>query len=611
MSRCLLIMENSLKLTRELFIECDWNYDVLPEKRSGYSSVMYCLQQYSKDMLDQGKTTHSKALDLLSRAASMMLVPSRINEPFKASIQDFHAGRRSALPDDFTEEELIFFQEILNDVNEPWLKARIADLLWLLLIPKNPENAKIAIDSYISEPINGEAWHRGVKDCWERAARLSMQIKDFDRLKIIKSKLFSAFSSEYPSDSLMKFWLADLLDDLKIDNDFRENIAFSLTEKANTLKINGDYRSARSYFELASKKYKQYSDENGWLESLIAIAECFELEADSRSSGSNMVANSFYENAIQAYRCIPNKHRVAYGVDESARAIRDKIVTSGKAALDEMCMISTPGIDISDTAKLSIEHVSGKLSPEQAILYFTGLYSVPKYKELRETSKIIMQQSVLSSLVGATHMNSDGRVIAKTPAINFNDGEDSPGNQAALHRQIQQQFSIEVQCVVEGQIMPALLMEHRFTRELMVTACHYSRIVPQNREQLLGHALWLGFEYEFGAAIHLLCPQVEHIVRSQLKEAGVHTSNIDKDGIENENGLSTLMELPEVIRLYGEDLAFEIKSVFTDTLGSNLRNEVAHGLLDDNSSSSIDSIYAWWMVLKLVVRSIPDIINKE
>lgn len=602
-------MENSLELTRDQFLECNWSYDVSPDDRYGYSSVMGCLQKHSKEMLEQGKAEHSKTLDLLSRAASMMLAASSINEPLKAYFQDFQAGRRSALPDDFTEEELMFFEEILNDVNEPWLKARLADLLWLLRKTKNPEHAKIAIDSYTSQLIDDETWHHDVKDCWERAARLCMQIRDLDRLSAIKSRLFSAFNSEYPRSKFMTLWIADLLDKLKIDNDFNEDIASSLIEKANYLKKDGDFHSAISYFELASKKYKQCSNENGWLESLVAIADCFELEANSRSGGSNMVANSFYENAIQAYRRIPTKHREAYGVEDKIRLIRDKIANTGKASLDEMGLLSTPGIDISDMIKKSIEHVSGKRSAEEALMYFTGLFSGPKYKELSESAKEIIQKSLFSSLFGSSHMSSDGRVIAKTPGMNLSAGEDDPANQAALHSQIQQQFSIEVQLVVEGQIMPALkqlLMEHRLPKELMVACCHYSPIVPQSREQLLGYGLWLGFEYEFGAAIHLLCPQVEHIVRSQLKESGAHTSNIDKEGIENENGLSTLMDLPEALKLYGEDLTFEIKSVFTDSLGFNLRNEVAHGLLDDNTSSSIHSIYAWWMVLKLVIRSLRD-----
>jgi hypothetical protein len=600
-------MEDSLQLTRKLFLECNWSYDASSEEHDGYSSVTSHLQRSSNEMVNAEMTEHSKVLELLARAVSMMLVATRLNEPFKAYFQDFQAGRRSDLHEDFTAEELVFFEDILSDITEPWLKARLADLLWLLKKPKNPEHAKVAIDSYITHVIDDDTWHRDVNNCWERAARLCIQIQDVDRLEDIKKELFQAFCSEYPRSKFMTLWIADLLDKLKIDREFKEDIALSLHRKGDELKVDSDFYAARSYFELASKKYQQCADEKGWLESLIAIAECFELEADSRSSDSNLAANSFYENAIQAYRGIPTKHRDSNGIEGKITTIRTKITQSGKASLGEMSLLKMSKIDISDMANSSIKYVSGKHSPEEALMYFTSLFKGPEYEKLAANAKESMKRSLFSSLFGANHMSSDGRVIAKTPAMNLDAGEDDPANQAALHKQIQQQFSIEVQFVVEGQILPALrqlLMEHRFTKELMVAICHQSPIVPNCRENLLGYALWLGFEHEFGSAIHLLCPQIEHIVRSQLKEADAHTSNIDKYGIENENGLGTLMELPDALRIFGEDLAFEIKSVFTESLGFNLRNNVAHGLLDDNASSSISTIYAWWMILRLIIRSI-------
>jgi hypothetical protein len=50
-------------------------------------------------------------------------------------------------------------------------------------------------------------------------------------------------------------------------------------------------------------------------------------------------------------------------------------------------------------------------------------------------------------------------------------------------------------------------------------------------------------------------------------------------------------------------LSFEIKALFCDALGPNLRNELAHGLLDDDSFQSIHAIYAWWMGLRLVFNT--------
>lgn len=257
-------------------------------------------------------------------------------------------------------------------------------------------------------------------------------------------------------------------------------------------------------------------------------------------------------------------------------------------------------------------HVSGKASLEEGLMYFAGLNSGPNHSSLQTSAKETLQGSFISSIFGSTQMSSDGRVVGKTPPMNLNAGEEDPSNQAVLNRQIQQHFGIETQLIVEGMILPALrqlVLEHRVTKELLKALCQHSPIVPENRENLLSYALWLGFEGDFGSAIHLLCPQVEHMVRIKLKEAGAHTSTINPGGIENENGLSTLLELPEASGIFGTDLCFEFKSIFTDSLGSNLRNEVAHGLLDDNSSFSVSTIYAWWMVIRLVVHSLIDASN--
>ena len=93
------------------------------------------------------------------------------------------------------------------------------------------------------------------------------------------------------------------------------------------------------------------------------------------------------------------------------------------------------------------------------------------------------------------------------------------------------------------------------------------------------------------------------MVRFHLKQAGATTTNLDSKGIENENGLATLMELPEADKIFGEDLAFEIRALFCDAFGPNLRNELAHGLLDDQACNSVSAIYAWWFCLRLVFNA--------
>jgi hypothetical protein len=105
------------------------------------------------------------------------------------------------------------------------------------------------------------------------------------------------------------------------------------------------------------------------------------------------------------------------------------------------------------------------------------------------------------------------------------------------------------------------------------------------------------------SALHLLVPQVEHIARCQLKARGVKTTHLDDDGIETEKALGALLDLPQTAQIFGEDFAFELKALFCEAVGPNLRNAVAHGLLDYGECDSSYSIYAWWLGLKLVVSA--------
>ena len=93
------------------------------------------------------------------------------------------------------------------------------------------------------------------------------------------------------------------------------------------------------------------------------------------------------------------------------------------------------------------------------------------------------------------------------------------------------------------------------------------------------------------------------MVRWHLKARNVRTTILDANGIENEVGLSSLLDLSEVNDIFGKDLAFELKALFADPFGPNLRNEVAHGLLEYDAAQSVYAIYAWWFFFRLVFKT--------
>ena len=72
-------------------------------------------------------------------------------------------------------------------------------------------------------------------------------------------------------------------------------------------------------------------------------------------------------------------------------------------------------------------------------------------------------------------------------------------------------------------------------------------------------------------------------------------------GLEQEVGMSSLMDHPEVAQCLGKNFAWELKALFCDLNGPNLRNNFAHGLETIKKGLSGWAFYAWWLVFRMIM----------
>lgn len=596
-----------LVISAQDFVDSGWKEAIAQTSREGYSAMWHALSAAARSAIEQGRNERGKVLWLLADACSMMLSPSSPNEPFKP-FAVFH-DRRSVIPDDLSDADIQFFAEIVDTVDDDWLKARLADLAWLKAKPRNTAFALKAIDAYRNLPLDTETWIRGGRDCWPRAIGLARMLKGGagDRLKQMETSIVAAFGAATRADGFFGIWLADLLKSNGLGRMHRADVANKLEALAREFDGEGDLHRAREYFSAAAEWHKAIPDEVKSAEMTVAVAEGWVKEAVARSaseSPSHMVATSFYENAIQVYRTIPRAERATHRVDERIAELRTHLSDSGEKSLGEMGLIRTPGVDISQLVENARKSVTG-MSAQEALLAFANLHHGANAVELRDSALERMRQHPLQSLFAATVMSRDGRVIAKRPAMSMG-GELTESDEVAIRAEMIRDYGILVGIVVQGDIWPALevlLLEHRLREADFTELARHSPIVPKNRAGLFGKALFAGYERDFVTSLHLLIPQIEHMVRVHLKQAGAKTANLDKDGIQNENGMSTLMDLPEAEQVFGKDLAFELRSLFCDPFGPNLRNELAHGLLDEDGCHSPFAIYAWWLALRLTFNT--------
>lgn len=590
------------------FLASGWKQALGKEPREGYSAMWGAFAAAAHSPNERLPKTHIKVLWLLADACSMILSPSSPNEPFKP-YQVFH-DRRSVGPDDLSDADILFFAEIVDVVDDDWLKARLSDLIWLRCKPRNTVFALKAIDAYQCLSLDADTWSYDGQDCWQRAISLAKMLKGKagNRLKQMETTIVAALNGATRASGFLGLWLADLLMSNGLGRAHTADVARKLEALAHEFDGEGPLHMAREYFSAAAIWYKTIPDEDKSTEMTVVVAEGWVKEAIARTaseSPSHMIAASFYENAIQIYRTLPRAARATHRVDERIVELRAHLNDAGERSLGEMRLIQTPGGDITPIIESARRFVTEK-SAQEALLAFANLYPGVNAEELRSSALEGMRQYPLRSRIASIMMSRrDGRVIAKRPAMSSG-GELTEDDEIAIRAEMIRNYGILVSVVVRGCIWPALeilLIEHRLREADFVDLACQSSIVPKERSRIFGKALFAGYELDFVSALHLLIPQIEHLVRVHLKQAMANTANLGKDGIQHENGMSTLMDLPETEQVFGKDLAFELKSLFCDAFGPNLRNELAHGLLDEDQCYSPFAIYAWWLALRLTFKA--------
>ena len=611
--------QEDLILTSDDFVGCGWKKVLAGSNRADYHSISQAFSGAARRAISEDRHAHGKVLSLLDQACSMMLSPDSVNEPFKPlMVLD---GQRSSIPDDLSENDVAFFAQIVDEIDDSCpkahlLKARLADLVWLLQSPSN-RNVKFvlaAIDSYRSISLDTETWVRDGDKCWQRAISLVRMLGAGagERLVKIEASIIEVFKSVTRQDGFLGSCLADLLKSNGLGREHSTEIAKKLESLAREFEGEGEFYGIREYFQASADWFKFSGDDEKSTAMTVEVAEGWVKEADAKLSSdqpSHIIAVDYYEKAIQIYRTIPRSMRASHRVDERIAELRQHLNESGERSRDEMGVIRTPGRDISQIVQDARNSVRGKTLNE-ALEAFVNLVSSENARELRESTIEQIRNYPMQFLLSGTLMSPDGRVIERRPGIvphsTFSDNNEADDGEKTIRAKMIENYRIHVDLVVRGCILPAqevLLLEHRLREADFVNLTRQFPIVPIGRERLFGKALFAGYDQDFVTALHILVPQIEHMVRYHLKQAEEQTTNLDINGIENEIGLSALMDIPQTEEIFGEDLSFEIKALFCDSFGPNLRNELAHGLLDDTACYSSGAIYAWWFGLKLVFNT--------
>lgn len=582
-------------------IMVDWKYfeeelDVFCQEEDfyGYSSISTWLNKKIEDANEPLK----EVLKVYSKICFMMLVPDSMNQPLKERLNFFEHGR-SARPEDLTEAEIEILENTYKFLKNPWLKARVAEILWLLKKPKNIEWIQTAIDSYLSIKETKENWFKDVAICHERAFFLSAKFGrnseiTIDRDKMRVNKLAIIFDENKPENFIV-LKVGELLANYGLLEKYETQLIERYLDLAE-LSSKNNFSLSDGYLKAVINLYDRLKEFEKSSEIVMKRVKLYESEGNKhlkKTQIGGVLAQDSYEKALQILATIQRKFRGKFQYAQIEQVLYKKMREAAHLAIETIPII-TNKIDIKDIVDWVNTEISGKEFPV-ALYKFLSIKPFIKFENLKETVIEKNDESFLANFFGEKHFAGDARVIKKASAI---------GTKALDENQLEEKMILECKdeadywtksALIEG--FKILQREHNLRLEDFFHLTQLSPFIPEDRSRDIARGLYFGYDGDFLTSLHLLAPQIEHIVRYHLNNSDVKTTMIE-DGIETELSLNALLKKEEIKKVFNEALIIELKTIFTHPSGFNIRNDVAHGLVSTNNYNQVSFFYAWYFLLR-------------
>ncbi|PHX07631.1 MULTISPECIES: DUF4209 domain-containing protein [Vibrio] len=486
----------------------------------------------------------------------------------------------------FDKEQIKSVETFVKELDNVWLTAKFYDVLWSNMSEKKADYIMNCVSAYIRFPLV-EILH--TIEYWERGLFLAGTAKLKQQQSLIVGTLIQEALNNNNSfvivrmlnqHKLLGMYAIELVDVLKsqIKNEIQKRGHWIAVEYWNLILDMGN-----KYNSLKSKKSSYIQSK---AHALCSLAE------HNKKINNIHVASDNYREAVIGLKSLSNDYKISHNIDEEIQKIERNLVDLRLQIEEQFKKIAQPiKVDISKEVEIAEDLIQGENLEE--LLQIPDLEYRHFYKVQRRVHKK-EGVSFLNHLIGgSSYSDNDGRVLGTF------DSTSEEVKKIECYRMLIEHSGKQA----ASYILPALrkfkkiksLDEEEFYK--LARSCS---MVPDDQKRLMGKALWHGYREDFSTSIMLLCPLVESILRNILKESDIPTVDIDRVS-ESEKSMNKLLDIAKEKKILNQEVIFKIEAIFVSNFGLNFRNKVAHGLVSDNSASSLYATYVWWLCLKWVI----------
>lgn len=557
-------------------------YDLLNEciviKKFGLNAGVF--KDEDKERLD---TEEEKLVfDLLKNVSSMAIKVNKNGATFHPFM--VWEGKRTFSIEDLTEDDYKTMEALELEKLPVNVRAQVADVLWTQ--KKNYKAAIVAAKAYYELfclLFTDEDWV-GTLDMIKRTLFISAQINQKEIYNEAGDKLFNHVVKVNGQDK--DFQSLRLLDIL-VEQGYGD-FAVLLTVVENIISNNiNDVTKVEQAYRLKVECLHKVKDASAASKSHIELADYYVDYAEkvmNQNIQGALYAVDYYQKAILLYR---NNGEAQKGEEAHRRLVEIQ------KEIPKLMVPITTKIDVSKLNEKIDKSMEG-LTFEESVIRLSQMLTFYKKEDVKAQMLETYREHPLVHLWGKNLVNSTGQTVLALKPLDYSDPEK---DEELLDMHINQKI-VEDGKIVGDFCLKYALWHVRSTRKFSLDNLDFlivdNPIIPEGRERIFRSAIYMVLNGDYYEGVHILAPQIENLFRNIAKEVGGLTVTLENDGSSKEKVLSSIFDLPELMDCYDNDILFLFKALLNEQSGANIRNEIAHGIVDEASASS--GIYLFFMV---------------
>ncbi len=387
-----------------------------------------------------------------------------------------------------------------------------------------------------------------------------------------------------------KFLSIELLELLEVQKYNDKVMLLDFVDKIikNTKKDNDIYKVENAY----SLKLKIEKDQNKKKIINSEMAVYYENYADSivENDFRNVLNKvSYFQKAIHNYN--------EAGEKEKAKETMKKLEGTQKNIDKYMATIKSKTFDCSQIIN-EIKKMMEGLNFEEAIVLLALCTKFHKKEDIRNNVLQNVKSTIGMWLFPEKILDKEGKTLIELPGLDF----DNPEKDEKVLELYMFREALEIQ-EREGFILSIVLNEiinkYNFEKEDIRFLVRDNVIIPKGREDIILKGIYWGLKGDYYTSLHILAPQMENLFRNLAKESGGVTFTLEKNNTSKVKVLSTVFEIDELKECYDENILFMFRGLLNEQSGANIRNDIGHGIMDEEQANSNMGKYFLSAVIKL------------